>query len=175
MFTIQPSDDAEVSSSPPNLVITLVSQNGILSFAWNPEVAASTSEGRVLIGLPAANLRSVSTASQNRAQILDDFTSLTGITVNHQSNLSAMLVSNNADYSVDVSNQSNVYLQTTSPVRRFQVSAQSTLNVNGDVVTGTVSRQSRLTVTGDISSSVSGTQQCAIEVGTISGQVTISQ
>eukprot|EP00986_Skeletonema_menzelii_P013474 scaffold7888_cov117-Skeletonema_menzelii.AAC.4 len=189
-FTIQPSDNAEVSSSPPNLVTASVSGNR-LSFSWNPDVAATASEAGVIIGLPAANLQSVSIDSERWVQILDGFTSVTGITVRNQSVLKAMLVSNEATYSVDVSNQSTVDIKSTSPassvrvynqspvsidgdVVSVRVSNQSPVSIDGDVVSGTVTNQSPFTVTGDISGNVSGSNLSSIRVGTISGQVSIS-
>ena len=174
LFTIQPSDNAEVSSSPPNLVTASVSGNR-LSFSWNPDVAATASEAGVIIGLPAANLQSVSIANERRVQILDGFTSVTGITVTNQSVLNAMLVSNEATYSVDVSNQSTVDIKSTSPASSVRVNNQSPVSIDGDVVSGTVTNQSPFTVTGDISGNVSGNNQSPIRVGTISGQVSISR
>ena len=191
MFTIQPSDSADVSSSPPNLVTTSV-QDGVLSLAWNAEVASTASEGGVKIGLPAASLESVSIASQKTAQIFDGFTSLKEVEVKGQSTVTATIKSSthhtdlevegqstvkivaDAVNSASVSQQSEVYLQTSSAVEEFSVANQSNLNVNGGVVTGTVTSESNLKVTGDISSSVSVTEQSSIKANTISGAVTIS-
>lgn len=191
MFTIQPSDSADVSSLPPNLVTTSV-QDGVLSLAWNADVASTASEGGVIIGLPAANLGSVSIASQKTAQILDGFTSLKEVQVQSQSTLTATIKSStqhtdlavkgqstvnivaDAVNSASVSQQSEVNLQSSSAVEKFSVANQSNLNVNGGVVSGTVTSQSDLAVTGDISSSVSVTSQSSITANTISGQVTIS-
>ena len=179
MFTIQPSDSADVSSSPPNLVTTSV-QDGVLSLAWNAEVASTASEGGVKIGLPAASLESVSIASQKTAQIFDGFTSLKEVEVKGQSTVTATIKSSthhtdlavkgqstvnivaDAVNSASVSQQSEVYLQTSSAVEEFSVVNQSNLNVNGGVVTGTVTSESNLKVTGDISSSVSVTEQSSI-------------
>lgn len=77
-------------------------------------------------------------------------------------------------YTVSVDQQSDVNLQTSTPVKSFQVANQSNLNVNGGVVSGTVTQQSDLAVTGDVSSSVSVTEQSSITADTISGAVTIS-
>ena len=41
MFTIQPSDSADVKTFPPNLVIASIDDAGSLSFTWNPEVAST--------------------------------------------------------------------------------------------------------------------------------------
>lgn len=191
MFTIQPSDSADVSSSPPNLVTTSV-QDGVLSLAWNAEVASTASEGGVLIELPAKNIQSVFVSSQNTAQILDGFTYLNDLSVQGQSTLTATfntattpnlvvsdqstvnMLTTGGTYTVSVDQQSDVNLQTSTPVKSFQVANQSNLNVNGGVVTGTVTQQSGLKVTGDVSSSVSVTEQSSITADTISGEVTIS-
>ena len=192
MFTIQPSDSADVKTFPPKLVIASISDAGSLSFTWNPEVASTASEGGVLIELPAKNIQSVFVSSQNTAQILDGFTYLNDLSVQGQSTLTATfntattpnlvvsdqstvnMLTTGGTYTVSVDQQSDVNLQTSTPVKSFQVANQSNLNVNGGVVTGTVTQQSGLKVTGDVSSSVSVTEQSSIMADTISGEVTIS-
>ena len=175
MFTIQSSntaDSADVKTAPPNLVTASISDAGSLSFTWNAEVASTASEGGVLIELPATKIQSVFVSSQKTAQILDGFTYLNDLSVQSQSSVRAtfsgattpnlfvsglstvnMLVDNTATYTVDVDQQSDVNLQTSTPLKSFQVANQSNLYVNGGVVTGTVTSQSELAVTGDVSSS----------------------
>eukprot|EP00986_Skeletonema_menzelii_P005065 scaffold1783_cov163-Skeletonema_menzelii.AAC.1 len=194
MFTIQPSHTPEVSSFPPNLVTASV-QNDVLSFAWNPEVAATSSEGGVVIQLPSENLESISIASQNSVQILEGFNSLSHINVK-SGNLKATIkelttpeilvsgqstvniVCNNPNL-VEVSGQSNVYLQNKNSLPRFQVSGQSSLNIDGSVwpmtaSNGTVDSQSELTVTGEIQSTISVSGQSTLKANTISGEVELS-
>lgn len=146
-----------------------------------------------LIELPATKIQSVFVSTQKTAQILDGFTYLNDLSVKSQSSVRAtfsgattpnlfvsgqstvnMLVDNTATYTVDVDQQSDVNLQTATPLKSFQVANQSNLYVNGGVVTGTVTSQSDLAVTGDISLSVSVSDQSTISANTISGDVTIS-
>lgn len=169
IFTIFPSENAEVSSSPANLVTATVSDGGSLSFQWNELIASSASGGGVRIGLPTGQLIALSLGGVYTAQILDGFTSLKNIQVSGVSNLKATFTSSEASaINLDVTGVSTVNMVSNVKVRTPEIAGSSTarvetpecevvnvsgtakLFVKGNIGGGIVSGTGQVTVTGDI-------------------------
>merc|ERR1712238_318440 len=136
MYTIEIADNVTVSTIPANLVTAHLKGNA-LSFTHS---VVKATHGGVKIGLPAGKFNSLTIGGQTNAQILDGFTAVNSLSVTGQSVLTTDLSSNALPVTLDVTGQSQIYID--GNVNSASVNGQSIMVVSGNV-TGVVSNSGR--------------------------------
>lgn len=170
MYTLEPSEEVVVATSPADLV-TVDNRQGELHLTWNTEVAKSaTSGGGIYIAVPATQLNSVSVSSDAQAQLLDGFKSLTSIKVSSDAKFFGTLwagnttTSNLAPLSVSVSSDGRATMVTDAPLVDVSVSSDGHLQLatSASLQTLKVSSDGQVQVKAETVENVRGSSDASI-------------
>lgn len=192
LYTLEPADNVTISTTPSDLITNIQEVAGTLRYSFNPKYYNNgTINAGVKIGMPADQLKVVTLNAGSKLQIIDGFTSVSSLTCNAGSTLTADLSSNIVPITLDLNagsratvksgsnfqggalNAGSTAFVSTPTWSNFNVNAGSRAEIDGDVTGATLSAGSGMTVTGSVSDSTLNAGSSA-NAGTCGGSVSLN-
>jgi len=152
LYTLEPADNVTISTTPSDLITNIQEVDGTLRYGFNPKYYNNgTMSAGVKIGMPADQLKVVILNAGSKLQIIDGFTSVSSLTCNAGSTLTADLSSNTVPITLMLYGGSNATVK--SEIGYASLTNGSHAEIDGDVTGATLDSGSGMTVTGIVSAS----------------------